>query len=139
VECRDKSVLISEKRHCSETICLILSGISSFMKKIASTLTSTQLTKKKNGENCYALKSRMMKSMMTQSVEFSPGEEFEEKTLDGRKVKSIITFHGNQIVHVQNVNSEKPLRIQRTFMQDEMVEISTYGDITSTSWFAFTK
>lgn len=59
--------------------CLFL-GVNSFMRKIAKALNSTtQLTTSMNGR--YVLQTTAMKSLVAKTVEFSPNEEFEEKTM----------------------------------------------------------
>lgn len=66
-------------------------------------------------------------------VEFRTNEEFEEKSLSGKKVKSKIVIVGNTMIHTQH--GEKPVTIERRFFEDEMISITTCGDIISTSWF----
>lgn len=106
-------------------------GVNMFLRKIAATLTSTsQLVQRPNGR--YALHTTAMK-IITQTIEFSPNEEFEEKTMDGRKVKSTVVFDGNRMMHTQH--GDKPLTIERRFFSDEMIGVTTYGDIICTSWF----
>lgn len=102
-----------------------------FVRKIAAALTSTtQLVRKPNGR--YAIHTTAMKNIMTQTLEFSPNEEFEEKTMDGRKVKSTIVFEDNKMFHTQH--GDKPLKIERRFFSDEMIAVTTYGDIVCTNW-----
>lgn len=103
-------------------------GVNTLMRKIAKTLTSTTQLLKLD-EDRFCLKTRVLKHM---KVEFTPNEEFEEKTLDGRKVKSTIVFDDDKMIHTQH--GEKPLVIERRFFNDEMIAISTCGDIVSTSW-----
>lgn len=101
------------------------------MRKIAKTLTSTtQLVK--ISEDRYALMNRALKVLKVERIEFTPNEEFEEKTVDGRKVKSTIVFDDDKMIHTQH--GEKPLVIERRFFNDEMIAITTYGKIVSTSW-----
>lgn len=100
------------------------------MRKIAKTLTqTTQLVKRDDGR--YALHTRTFR-LMTQTLEFTPGEEFEEKTTDGRKVKSTVTFDDNMMIHTQH--GEKPFTVERRYFNDEMIAVTTYGDVTCTSW-----
>lgn len=100
------------------------------MRKMAKSLSSTtQLTRSKTGQ--YKLQTTALK-LITQTVEFSPSEEFEEKTIDGRKVKSTIEFEGNKLIHTQH--GDKPLTIERRFFNDELISVTTYGDIVCTSW-----
>jgi fatty acid-binding protein 3, muscle and heart len=99
------------------------------MRKITKALTpTTQLVRL--DEDRFALKTRV--PMKTETVEFTPNEEFEEKTLDGRKVKSTIVFDDNKMIHTQH--GEKPSVVERRFFNDEMIAITTYGDVVSTSW-----
>lgn len=98
------------------------------MRKIAKTLASTtQLVKL--SEDRYALKTRILKS---ERIEFTPNEEFEQKTVDGRKVKSTIVFDDAKMIHTQH--GEKPLIVERRFFNDEMISITTYGNVVCTSW-----
>lgn len=105
-------------------------GVNSFLRKIAKSLSSTtQLTKRLDGR--YAIHTTALK-LITQTVEFTPNQEFEEKTADGRKVKSTIVFEENKLIHTQH--GEKPFTVERRFFNDEMIAVATYGDIVSTSW-----
>uniref|UniRef100_A0A1B6DEJ4 Fatty acid-binding protein, muscle n=1 Tax=Clastoptera arizonana TaxID=38151 RepID=A0A1B6DEJ4_9HEMI len=58
---------------------------------------------------------------------FKLGEEFEEETPDGRKVKSIITQDGNKLVQVQK--GEKETNILREFSEDEVKMTLKVDDI----------
>ena len=101
------------------------------MRKIAKTLTSTtQLLK--HSEDQFALKTRALKVLKVETIEFTPNEEFEEKTVDGRKVKSTIVFDDNIMIHTQH--GDKPLKVERRFFNDEMIAITGYGSVVSTSW-----
>ena len=100
------------------------------MRKFATTLTSTtQLVEREDGSYVLHLKLSRFKK---QKIEFKPNVEFEEKTLDGRKVRSIITFNDNLMIHTQH--GEKPMTIERRFFDDEMISVTKFGDVTSTSW-----
>ena len=101
------------------------------MRKIAKTLTSTtQLIK--SGEDRYVLKTVSAK-IIKEKLEFTPNEEFEEKTSDGRKVKSTVVFDDNKMIHTQH--GEKPLIVERRFFNDEMILVATCGKVVSTHWF----
>ena len=73
------------------------------------------------------------RKLFRHSLEFTINEEFEEKMMNGRKVKSIITFENNTMTHIQN--NDPPLKIVRNFFNDEMVTIMYYKDVVSTSWY----
>lgn len=51
-------------------------------------------------------------------IKFKLGEEFEEETVDGRKVKSVCTLDGNKLIQVQK--GEKQTTIEREFSSTEM-------------------
>lgn len=51
------------------------------------------------------------------SISFKLGEEFDEETIDGRKVKSVITLDGNTMNHKQG--GEPASDIVREFSADE--------------------
>lgn len=51
-------------------------------------------------------------------IKFKLGEEFDEETPDGRKVKSICTLEENKLVQIQK--SDKQTTIERVFTPTEM-------------------
>lgn len=55
-------------------------------------------------------------------IKFKLGEEFDEETVDGRKVKSICTLEGNKLVQEQK--GDKPTTIEREFSATEMKAVS---------------
>lgn len=57
-------------------------------------------------------------------IKFKLGEEFDEETADGRKVKSVCTLEGNKLVQVQK--GEKDTTIEREFNATEMKAVSTF-------------
>lgn len=52
-------------------------------------------------------------------ISFKLGEEFDEETPDGRKVKSIITQDGNKLVHTQK-NDKLVTTIVREFEPEQL-------------------
>lgn len=58
----------------------------------------------------------------TSTISFKLGEEFDEETLDGRKVKSIITLEGNKLTQEQK--GDKPSTIVREFTDGELITVS---------------
>lgn len=52
------------------------------------------------------------------STAFKLGEEFDEETPDGRKVKSVIVQEGNKLVHTQK--GDKTTTIVREFLPDQL-------------------
>ena len=57
------------------------------------------------------------------TIIFKLGEEFEEETPDGRKVKAVITQDGNKLVHIQK--GEKETTIIREFSDNEVKMVSS--------------
>lgn len=67
------------------------------------------------------------------TIKFKLGEEFDEETLDGRKIKSIITLDGNKMVHDQK--GDKPHQIIREFGDDELTATMTLNGVTCTRFY----
>lgn len=74
----------------------------------------------KNGDTYTFTTSGGLKSVV---ISFKEGEEFEEETADGRKVKSVITFEGpNKMIHKQG--GDKPSTLIREWKGDELTLVS---------------
>ena len=69
----------------------------------------------------------------TSIIKFKLGEEFEEETLDGRKVLTTFTLDGNTLTQTQK--TDKPSTIVRVFSETELVVTCDYGDVKSTRWY----
>lgn len=54
-------------------------------------------------------------------IKFKEGEEFEEETLDGRKIRSVITFEGNKMIHDQK--GDKGHIIYRVFTENDLTAV----------------
>ncbi|XP_017062171.1 fatty acid-binding protein, muscle [Drosophila ficusphila] len=63
----------------------------------------------------------------TSAISFKLGEEFDEETLDGRNVKSIITLDGNKLTQEQK--GDKPTTIVREFNDGELITTLTIGSV----------
>ncbi|XP_017018623.1 fatty acid-binding protein [Drosophila kikkawai] len=63
----------------------------------------------------------------TSSISFKLGVEFDEETLDGRNVKSIITLDGNKLTQEQK--GDKPTTIVREFNDGELITTLTIGSV----------
>jgi len=74
----------------------------------------------KNGDE-YTLTSQS--TFKNTTTTFKLGEEFEEETPDGRKVKAVITQDGNKLIHIQK--GEKETTIIREFSEDEVKMVSS--------------
>lgn len=55
-------------------------------------------------------------------IKFKLGEEFEEETADGRKVKTVCTLDGNKLMQVQK--GDKDTTIEREYTPTEMKAVS---------------
>ncbi|XP_017119023.1 fatty acid-binding protein, muscle [Drosophila elegans] len=63
----------------------------------------------------------------TSAISFKLGQEFDEETLDGRNVKSIITLDGNKLTQEQK--GDKPTTIVREFNDGELITTLTIGNV----------
>lgn len=75
-----------------------------------------ELTKGDDGK--YVLSSNS--SFKNSSITFKIGEEFDEDTLDGRKVKAIIVQEENKLIHTQTMTDDKVTIIVREFEPDQL-------------------
>lgn len=88
---------------------------------------------------CYLVKDGDQYSFHTDStfknsvVKFKLGEEFENETLDGRKVMTVITLDGNVMTQVEKC--EKKSEIIREFSESELVVTCTYDEVVSKRWY----
>ncbi|XP_066228531.1 fatty acid-binding protein 9-like [Saccopteryx leptura] len=64
-------------------------------------------------------------------ISFKLGEEFDETTMDNRKVKTIITLDGDSLVHVQKWLGEETT-IKRQIVNGKMVVKHTRNNTVST-------
>lgn len=88
---------------------------------------------------CYLVKDGDSFSFHTDStfknsvIKFKLGEEFENETLDGRKVQTVITLDGDKMTQVEK--GEKKSEIIREFSESELVVTCTYEDVVSKRWY----
>lgn len=85
----------------------------------------------KEGENSYSFNT--VSTFRNQSLKFVLNEEFEEETMDGRKMKCVITFEGNKMIQQQK--GDKAVRIEREFKDDELIAKCMIDDVVSTRWY----
>ncbi|CAO1405331.1 unnamed protein product [Diamesa serratosioi] len=105
-------------------------GVNMIVRKMASTVTSTvQLVDE--GSDLFSFNTTS--TFRSQSLKFKIGEEFDEETMDGRKVKCVVTFDGNKMIQQQLGN--KGVRIVREFTEEELITTCTVGDVTAKRWF----
>merc|ERR1719300_1451210 len=105
------------------------------LRKAATASPPVMTVSEENGE--WTIKtSTMLKSM---ELKFKLGEEFEEKTPDGREVKAVVTQEGDKLITVQTAKKEgeKSTKSTREFFDDKcIVTIEITGtDVVCTQTF----
>merc|ERR1712227_564816 len=110
-------------------------GVGMILKK-AATATTPVMTVTEEGGQWTIKTSTMLKSM---ELKFKLGEEFEEKTPDGREVKAVVTQEGDKLITVQTAKKEgeKSTKSTREFFDDKcIVTIEIAGtDVVCTQTF----
>ena len=102
-------------------------GVGMVMRKMANSASPVVKLTESGGE--YTLSSASL--MKTTITKFRLGEQFDEETADGRKVKSTITLEGdNRLVHV--MDADKVSKVVRDFAKDQVVMTLTVDDIVCT-------
>ncbi|KAM7361643.1 fatty acid binding protein [Cochliomyia hominivorax] len=100
-------------------------GVGMVLRKMGNSVTPTVELRKEGDVYTFTTSS----TFKTSSITFKLGEEFDEETLDGRKVKSICTMDGNKLVQEQK--GDKPSTIVREFTDSELITTLTIGDVKS--------
>ncbi|XP_061399577.1 probable fatty acid-binding protein [Musca vetustissima] len=100
-------------------------GVGMVLRKMGNTVTPTVELKKEGDMYTFTTTS----TFKTSSISFKLGEEFDEETLDGRKVKSVCTMEGNTLTQEQK--GDKPSTIVREFSDSELITTLTIGDVKS--------
>lgn len=83
-------------------------------RKMGSTVSPVVELTENNG--LYTLKTTS--PFKNSEIKFKLGEEFDEETPDGRKVKSVCTLDGNKLIQIQK--GDKQTTIEREFTPTEM-------------------
>lgn len=112
-----------------EFILLSFTGVGLVLRKMGNTVTPT-VHMEKNGDE-YSF--HTVSTFKTLVIKFKLGEEFDEETLDGRKVKSVITLDGNTFSQIQK--SDKPSTVIREFSESELVATCDYGGVVTKRWY----
>lgn len=95
------------------------------VRKMANAASPTVfLIKNADGTHSFTTQS----SVKTSTLTFKLDEEFEEETMDGRKVKTVFTLNGNTLTQTQS--GEKASTIVREFTETECVCTMTLGNVT---------
>lgn len=102
-------------------------GVGMVTRKMGSSVSPVvELTEK---DGLYTLKTTS--PFKNTEIKFKLGEEFEEETADGRKVKTVCTLDGNKLVQVQK-GGDKDTTIEREFGPTEMKAVMKVDDIVCT-------
>jgi fatty acid-binding protein 3 len=101
-------------------------GVGIITRKMGASVSPVVEVTENNGE--YTMKTQS--TFKNSEIKFKLGEEFDEETPDGRKVKSVITLDGNKMTHIQK--GEKETIIEREFTPTEMKAIMKVDDIVCT-------
>lgn len=95
-----------------------IAGVSLVTRKMGASVNPVvELTE---NDGTYILKTNS--PFKSSEIKFKLGEEFDEETPDGRKVKSVCTMEGNKLMHVQK--GEKETTIEREFTPTEMKAVN---------------
>ncbi|XP_054745829.1 probable fatty acid-binding protein [Anastrepha obliqua] len=92
-------------------------GVDMVLCKMGNSVSPT-VELKKDGDNYSFTTTSTFK---TTTVNFKLGEEFDEETLDGRKVKSVFTLDGNKLVQEQK--GDKPSTIISDYSHPQRREV----------------
>lgn len=95
------------------------------LRKMANTVSPVVELVKEGDEYSFNTTS----TFKSNTIKFKLGEEFDEETLDGRKVKSIITLDGNKLIQEQK--GDKPHQIIREFTDNELTAVIIFINLTS--------
>ncbi|KAK7604813.1 hypothetical protein V9T40_005999 [Parthenolecanium corni] len=90
-------------------------GVNVVTRKIGNSVRPVvELTQEPDGK----LKLTSKSTFKNAGITFNLDEEFDEETLDGRKVKSIITLEGNKLIQIQR--NGKVLETIREFTPEQV-------------------
>ncbi|CAL7936700.1 unnamed protein product [Xylocopa violacea] len=101
-------------------------GVGLLTRKMGSSVSPVVELTENNG--VYTLKTTS--PFKNSEIKFKLGEEFEEETPDGRKVKTVCTLDGNKLMQIQK--GDKQTTIEREFTPTEMKAIMKVDDIVCT-------
>ena len=99
------------------------------LRKMGNSITPT-VDLVKTGDD-YAFNT--VSTFKSSTIKFKLGEEFDEETLDGRKVKSVMTLEGNTLTQIQKGDTLS--KIVREFSDTELVVTLIFGDVTAKRWY----
>lgn len=105
---------------------ILFTGVGYFLRKIGNSVSPT-VELKKEGDKYQLITESTFKNS---TIDFELGKEFEEETLDGRKVQSVVTLEGNKLIHKQG--GTPPSEIIREFGDKEMTATMKVNGVTCT-------
>ncbi|CAH0696602.1 unnamed protein product [Spodoptera exigua] len=108
---------------------LVYLGLSYIARKVALRLNQSHVLLK-NEDGTYTF--QFLSTVANSSITFKPGEEFEEVKADGVKVKALIVFEGNKMIHTQTAGNGKVSRHEREFYIDKMTVTTTADGLDKT-------
>lgn len=111
-----------------------ISGLNFIKRKLAKQVPcSSELTK--TGDNEYCFITHMPFNTLQQK--FMPDVPFDQETADGRKVKNIFSFDGDNKMTEKQIEPNREVIITRTFTEKEMLGYATVKDVKCQMWSEF--
>ncbi|XP_077296413.1 fatty acid-binding protein-like [Arctopsyche grandis] len=102
-------------------------GVGLVTRKMGNSISPVVDLKKEGDVYTFSSASTFKNTVIT----FKLGEEFDEETADGRKVKAVCSIEGNKLTQTQKGDG-KTTTIIREFGDDELTATMTVDDITCT-------
>ncbi|KAJ6634179.1 putative fatty acid-binding protein [Pseudolycoriella hygida] len=91
-----------------------MGSVGMMLRQVGNTVYPTVDLVKNGDEYSFTTSS----TFKTTVIKFKEGEEFDEETLDGRKIRSVITFDGDKMIHDQK--GDKGHIIYRVFTETDL-------------------
>lgn len=101
-------------------LCFNSLGVGLVLRKMGNSVNPTVELKKEGDVYTFTTSS----TFKTSTITFKLGEEFDEETMDGRKVVSVCTLEGNTLTQEQK--GDKPSTIIREFSDSELITVSIW-------------
>ncbi|KAL8607750.1 hypothetical protein ACOMHN_039423 [Nucella lapillus] len=101
-------------------------GVGLVLRKVGNSITSYEEWKVEGDQWTLHITS----TFKSKELKFKLGEEFDEETMDGRKVKSTFTVEGDKIVQKQRPTKEGEVEttVTRQILEDGRMEASFVAD-----------
>lgn len=111
-------------------IVISVAGVGFVLRKIGNSVSPT-VELKKDGDKFTLVTSSTFKNS---EISFELGKEFDEETLDGRQVKSVMTLEGNKLIQKQG--GDPASEIIREFGEKDMVATMKVKEVVCTRKYA---